>query len=172
MTADVAVGAVAVAVLAGAAPAYASDLNTNHTCWAVGGDGVSKVDANPAGPGYWNLAEAVRSGRGKAVVGGRRAHLPGQLLRRHPQGHPRWQGPLPGRCGRSITSYGDAVQFGSIDAHSAYSYDGCGDVDDNRIAGISLTPSRPGMVALDEEGHVWAIGDAHYYGEESSPATP
>jgi hypothetical protein len=166
VTASFAVGAVAVAVLAGAAPAYASDLNPDHTCWAVGGDGISTVAANPAGLGYWNVEEADQPGGGNlwSVDGAPifKGDAYGGILRATPDGKGLYLVDVDG----SIKSYGDAVQFGSIDAHSAYSPDGCGDVDDNRIAGIALTPSGQGMVALDEEGHVWAIGDAKYYGEE------
>ena len=166
VTASFAVGAVAVAMLAGAAPAYASDLNPDHDCFSVDDDGISTVAANPAGPGYWNLEEAAHPGGGTlwSVDGAPifRGGGSGGILRATPDGKGLYLVDVDG----SIKSYGDAVQFGSVDANSKYSYDECGDVDDNRIAGIALTPSGKGMVALDEEGHVWAIGDAKSYGEE------
>lgn len=167
MTASLVVGAVAAGVLAGAAPAYASDLNPVHDCWTIGDDGISTVAANPVGPGYWSMEEADHPGGGTLLsVNGApifKGSASGGILRATPDGKGLYLVDVDG----TITSYGDASHFGTLSAHSKYSYDGCGDIDDNRIAGISLTPSGQGMVALDEEGHVWAIGDAHYYGDET-----
>ncbi len=155
----------AVAVPAGGA--FASVPHTDPVC-SSGVPYDTSITANPTGDGYWNFTDAA-AGKGDGVTqAGDGAPSLGTLkssdglLRATPDGKGYY---LVDQVG-DIESAGDAVAFGSVAAHSHYSFMGCGDVTINPIAGAAVTPSGKGLWTVDAQGQVWPVGDATYYGEQ------